>query len=117
MTVFDFADTMRPCAQRDVTTVALQALALLNNAFVYEQSGRLADRIACESLEDDLARIDCAWRLALGRPPSSTEMSEALEHMEEQRRLMRQLDHSDAEVCGLSCSSLCHVLFNLNEFN
>jgi hypothetical protein len=40
MTVFDFADTTQPCCQRDVTTVAPQALALLNNELAHELAGR-----------------------------------------------------------------------------
>ena len=44
MTVFNFTDTTLPCGQRDVTTEPTQALALLNNEFVHEQSEALATR-------------------------------------------------------------------------
>ena len=42
MTTFDFCDTTASCAKRDVTTVAPQALALLNNHFVHGQSASMA---------------------------------------------------------------------------
>ncbi len=45
MTMFDFADTTQPCAQRNVSIVAPQALALLNNDFVHEQSDAFAERV------------------------------------------------------------------------
>ena len=45
MTTFDFGDTTLPCGQRPVSTVAPQALALLNNAFSHERSAALAARI------------------------------------------------------------------------
>ena len=45
LTTFDFADTTQPLDQRDVTTVAPQALALMNNPFVNAQSDAFARRI------------------------------------------------------------------------
>jgi hypothetical protein len=44
MTAFDFVDTTQPCGRRDVTLVAPQALALLNNPFVHEMSEALGGR-------------------------------------------------------------------------
>ncbi|MFO0811220.1 MAG: DUF1549 and DUF1553 domain-containing protein [Gemmataceae bacterium] len=38
LTAFDAPDTTLPCGRRDVTIVAPQALAMLNNAFVHRQS-------------------------------------------------------------------------------
>ena len=52
MTVFDFADTTLPCAQRNISTVAPQALALLNNEFVHAQSDALAERVVREAGSD-----------------------------------------------------------------
>ncbi len=48
MTTFDFGDTTLPCGQRPVSTVAPQALALLNNAFTHERSTALATRVMSE---------------------------------------------------------------------
>ena len=44
MTAFDFPNSEKPCGRRDVTTVAPQALAMLNNQFVHDRSERLANR-------------------------------------------------------------------------
>ena len=38
----------RSCGKRDVTTVAPQALTLLNNPFVHEQSAALARRVIAQ---------------------------------------------------------------------
>jgi hypothetical protein len=111
LTTFDFADTTLPCARRDVTTVAPQALALLNNAFVHEQSEALARRVV-DQAEGEGKRIRRAWELALGRPPSATEELAAREHLRAQRE--RFAGKGDAEFLALA--SLCHVLVNTNEF-
>src|SRR5262249_13748943 len=73
LTVFDFGDTTAPIEQRDVTTVAPQALALMNNPFLHEQSEAFARRIEAEAGSDRSRQIDWAWRLALGRHPTEKE--------------------------------------------
>jgi hypothetical protein len=85
MTTFDFADTTLPCGQRDVSVVAPQALALLNNNFVHQQSQALADRVSARS-DDPAEQVRQAWRLALGRAPSDAEARAALAHLDAQRR-------------------------------
>jgi hypothetical protein len=86
MTTFDFADTTLPCGQRDVTTVAPQALALLNNAFVHERSTWLAREASTSSAKDRREQIDWFWRQVFGRAPSQREQSAALRHLEDQVR-------------------------------
>ncbi|MCH2183865.1 MAG: DUF1549 and DUF1553 domain-containing protein, partial [Mariniblastus sp.] len=65
MTTFDFSDTTLPCAKRDVTTVAPQALALMNNHFVHAQSTALAQRLEADMGDDVEAQVIRAWRLVL----------------------------------------------------
>ncbi|HYF00258.1 MAG TPA: DUF1553 domain-containing protein, partial [Planctomycetota bacterium] len=77
---FDFADPSLPTGRRDVSTVAPQALFMLNNPFVREQARAAAERLLKESHADDRARAVRAWRLALGRPPSAVEQDLALRH-------------------------------------
>ena len=85
MTVFDFADTTLPCAQRDVTTVAPQALALLNNEFVHERSTALARRVRAEAGEELAAQARMAWQRALGRDPAADELRAAVAHLRAQQ--------------------------------
>lgn len=123
MTTFDFCDTTRPCGQRDVTTVPTQALALLNNEFVHEQSDHLAQRVEKEAGSNRTLQLQLAWRYSLGRLPNSTELEHSLEHIEQQ--LAHFLDNIPAETDQaaksakaehLALASLCHVLLNTNEF-
>ncbi len=85
MTTFDFPDTTLPCGQRDDTTVAPQALALLNGRFVQERSAALAKRIRAAA-SNDAEVITTAWRLAVGRDPLPEEVSRATKYLIEQNR-------------------------------
>jgi hypothetical protein len=79
--VFDFADASVTTGRRNASTVAPQALYLMNNAFVLDQARHAAKRLLAERHDDDRARLVRAWRLALGRPPSEGEAAVALRHL------------------------------------
>ena len=70
---FDMPDTSFSCERRNVTTVAPQALALMNNDFMMEQAQAFAERLIRDHGEDPAKWIDAAWRSAMGRPPSEAE--------------------------------------------
>jgi len=97
--VFDLPDQNITCANRNVSTVAPQALTLLHNDFVLTHASRLADRVASEAGNEPDARIQHAYRLTLGRPPLSEERAAARDFLSKQ-----------------PLSALTHVLLNLNEF-
>ena len=78
--VFDFADPSMVVGRRDVSTVAPQALYLMNNPFVMEQSRDSARRLLDASGPiGDRERLDLAYRRVLGRPPEPAERRIALE--------------------------------------
>jgi hypothetical protein len=71
--VFDFADQNATVARRNVTTVAPQALFMLNSPFVMELARFAAERtLDIHALSND-ERIERAFREALGRRPSDAE--------------------------------------------
>jgi hypothetical protein len=116
MTTFDFADTTLPCEQRDVTTVAPQALALLNNEFVHRQSNAVAKRIDDLQLEDKSQQVDAAWQLVLSRAPGQSERAASLRHLQRQLANFEQSPANDSTPEFLALASLCHALMNTNEF-
>jgi len=94
MELFDAPDTSQSCARRDVSTVAPQALAMMNSEWMVEQAARLARRV-----EKDPDPVASAFHLALGRPPSSEEAARG------------------REFAGrYNLARFCLMLFNLNEF-
>jgi mono/diheme cytochrome c family protein len=70
---FDFNNTVMPAGARSVTTVAPQALMLLNDDFLQGQAEAFAARVASEAGPDRLKEIDRAYALALGREPTDRE--------------------------------------------
>ncbi|MCB1066420.1 MAG: DUF1553 domain-containing protein, partial [Verrucomicrobiae bacterium] len=71
---FDFGNVNQPIGQRNVSTVAPQALYLLNSPFVMEQARLAAERaLADTDRPGDEARLDYAYRTALGRLPGEEE--------------------------------------------
>jgi hypothetical protein len=70
---FDFADPSLVTGRRNTSTVAPQALYLLNHPFPAEQAKHAAARLLTEKHPDDGTRITRAYRLALGREPTAGE--------------------------------------------
>jgi len=69
---FDFGDINATMGQRNVSTVAPQALFMLNHPFVVEQARKAAEHsLALAGTDDD--RIVDAFRETLGRAPSPAE--------------------------------------------
>jgi hypothetical protein len=94
----DGADPNINVPVRSATITALQALALLNDAFMIRQSRAFAGRLGALDA-DPVARIEAAFVLALGRPARPAER-EAL--------AVYAREHGLANACRL--------LFNTNEF-
>jgi hypothetical protein len=75
--VFDYADPSMVTGRRDTSTVAPQALYMMNNPFVVDQAKHAATRLLAENLADDTARLTRAYRLTVGREPTSGERAVA----------------------------------------
>jgi hypothetical protein len=95
---FDLPDSNLSCPRRERTTTAPQALALLNATDAAEAATALAERLQREAGSDG-ERAERAYRLVLGRNPSTAERERAVLFLGES-----------------PLSELCRALFNLNEF-
>jgi mono/diheme cytochrome c family protein len=91
---FDAPDTAESCPRREVSTVAPQALALMNSEWTWQQAIRFAARVAKSS--DSVGE---AWQLALGRPPEAEERAKAQEY-----------------IARNNLDRFCLLLFNMSEF-
>ena len=98
MESLDCADPSLLVPKRSSTLTAIQALALLNDPLMVEQSRNLANRMqaAADGLED---QIDYGYRLALGRHATSSELSELA-----------------ANARGHGLENSARLLLNSNEF-
>lgn len=79
--VFDFADINQPIAQRTTSTVATQALFLMNSPKVIEQA-RHAAEVVIKSSPDTEKRIDTAFQNSLQRSPTEKEQTQVREFLE-----------------------------------
>jgi len=82
--VFDFAEPASVIGRRDVTTVSTQALFMLNDTFVIEQSNATAKRLFEDKrLDSQEERIAGAYLLTFGRTPSGSELSQFRKYLNE----------------------------------
>jgi hypothetical protein len=118
LAAFDKPDAQQSCGRRDRTTVAPQALAILNGQFVRTVSSDFADRLASEGGAELADRIDLAFQLALSRSPSHEELAAACEFVEKQsqERRGRDADAPDDTIRRQALADFCQVVFGLNEF-
>ncbi len=95
---FDAASPDTPTARRNVTTVAPQALILLNGEFVEQQAHAMAERIAREAPGDAAKQIDLAYRLALGRAATDAERQVAAGYLAREQSRWSQLEKEHPEL-------------------
>jgi hypothetical protein len=78
---FDFADPSLVVGKRSDSTVAPQALFMMNHPWVMEQSQSAAQKLLATKLTDDRERVARAYRLVLGRAPTDGEVTLALKFL------------------------------------
>jgi mono/diheme cytochrome c family protein len=79
--LFDFPDPNLTSDKRQVTTVPLQQLFVLNSEFMVRQAKALAVRLKTTQDEDDAARIRRSFLLVYGRPARDIEVQLGLEFL------------------------------------
>ena len=81
------------CEMRQCSTVAPQALMLMNSQFILDQASKLADRLRKEAGPEPRQQISRGWQVAFSRAPTEQEVTLALAFFG------RQLDYlRDAEA-------------------
>jgi hypothetical protein len=111
MVLFDWPEHLVSIGQRSQTTIAPQALALLNSPAVRQYAAGFARRL--QALDDDAA-VEHSYELALGRLPSPEERERAMRFLAAQAAAYREQGHADA--LQRARVDYCQALFCLNEF-
>jgi mono/diheme cytochrome c family protein len=96
---FDLPDNSTPCARREVSTVAPQALTLLNNVLAVDAARALAVRVERDAGKEPIQQVRRAFELAMQRAPDDRELAACVRLSKEQ-----------------SLVELSRVLLNVNEF-
>ncbi len=97
--IFDAPSIVTTCTRRQPSTVPLQSLSLLNSDFVAARASKLAERIgpACDHCSQDDARIERAFLLVVGRPPTGAERNASGRFLREQPVRYSSLSAPEAE--------------------
>lgn len=106
---FDSPKMVVNCLRRNVTTVPLQSLSLLNSEFILNRAKSMADRLAKEVPEDS-ARIDRAFQRAWGRSPTTQEHKAAVLF------LSKQAERYKTKKNEWAWSDFCQTLLASNGF-
>jgi hypothetical protein len=114
--LFDFGDASVAEGNRPTTTVAPQALFLLNADLVHEAAAGLAARLrAREDLDTD-GRIRLLYYTAYSRLPDAAETARARALLDRFAQAAEQAEADPARRAESAWSSLCHVVLAANEF-
>ena len=115
MQAFDGPDAQASCGRRENTTVAPQALALLNDRFVRARAMEFAQMVEKEAGNEIDAQVRLAWRIALGREPHSGELESSASFIQQQIA-ERSSRKSDIAAGRIALADFCQAIFALNEF-
>lgn len=108
MLTFDQPGPFGPKGRRSVSNVPAQALALMNDPFIIEQS-QLWAKNALANHDSDEARIEYMYEKALGVRPSKERIRALKSFLVQQSGIYGEADHP-------AWTDLAHILFNMKEF-
>jgi hypothetical protein len=115
LSLFNGPDTSLSTPLRDISTVPLQALFLLNNDLVHKESIGFAQSLI-DDQRDPQARLRLAFLRAFARPPLAAEQLQSLAFLEQYERALH------AEGCVPekreleSWAALARTMLRSNEF-
>lgn len=113
--LLDFPDPAVPTGDRATTTVAPQALMMMNSDFVMQAADAIATR-ALSSTSGDAERIKQVYVTCLGREPSDEEIAQDLQLIQDTMQAFSTDTHSDADRLSAAWSVLCQVVLASSEF-
>ncbi len=113
---FDLPQMNPNCARRPNSTVAPQALYLLNNGMVRELAMAFAERLENEVPADREKQIERIYKIALSRPPSAEETKFALETLNQLTKEWQSVLKEESTANRRALANYCHVIMNSAAF-
>ncbi len=111
MVIFDAPEALSGMAERPTTTIAPQALHMLNNPQVRQAARGFAKRIAPEAMTPLEDAVRAGYQIALARQPSRDELDDGLSFI---RTQMPTYPENQRRASALA--DFCQILMCLNEF-
>ncbi len=115
---FDFPDPNVINGSRSTTTVAPQALFMMNGKLVINQSLKLAQTLLKQSNLNDAGRVTLAYEKAFSRPPTKDESARALTFVKLYADALGKTVKPPApgDLQARAWAGFCQVLLASNEF-
>ena len=114
---FDFADPSVTDGNRGASVVAPQALFIMNDSLVLENSRRMASQLLAREDLDETGRVRVAYERALGRLPGERESRRALEFVARMDAGWRDRIAEPGERRLRSWQGFCQALIASSEFS
>ena len=108
-TLFDFGDATTPDGRRTSTSVATQALFVMNSPLVIREAKSLTDAVLKQEKQEK-RRMEEIYLRVLDRRPDANEIDKGLTYLQSFRQKWSQIDEETA------WTSLTHALMASNEF-
>jgi Protein of unknown function (DUF1553) len=113
---FDFPDPAVLNGDRATTTVASQALFMMNSQVMGRAAEHLAEILLSDIGLDDHERLQRACRRVLGRPATPVEVSEWESFLDRYQSATSLAGESPDRRRKLAWQGICRVLLSSNEF-
>jgi mono/diheme cytochrome c family protein len=113
--LLDYPDAAIPSGNRATTTIAPQALLMLNSEFVVESAGHFAERVQSETASDE-GRVRRMYQIAYGRAATSDELAATAAFLETIDRALSATVPDAGQRRRQAWNVLCHVIVAANEF-
>jgi hypothetical protein len=113
--LLDFPDPAIPSGDRSSTTIAPQALLMLNSELVMQAAADFSARLLEGTGNDDL-RIEHMYALAYGRPATEEEVSANKKFMSAVERSLVATEADPNQRRRQSWGVLCQTILSSNEF-
>lgn len=121
---FDLPELTPNCQVRETSTVAQQALFLMNDPFVLEAAYRMAESLAAQT-QDGEAQVREAYLRLFCCEPTARQMQQAVQFIQQQKAALRdnrddawrkRIDEQPELVALTALANLCQSLLSSNRF-
>ena len=114
--LLDYPDAAVTNGDRSTTTIAPQALMMMNSEFVEKCSADFAATLMDERHPDDDSQIQSAYVRAYGRAPTALELEGSKAFLREIDQALAASGEANEQRQRQAWQSLCHVIVSSNEF-
>ena len=114
--LLDYPDAAVPNGDRPTTTIAPQALMMMNSEFVEQYTANFRALLFNGQLRTDEERIELAYQRAYGRQPTAHEIAASKTYLSDVALAFASTQASPEQLQKQCWNSLCHVIVSSNEF-